>query len=128
MKPITCIEDLRCLARRKVPKAFFDYADSGSYNEETLRANRADLESIKLRQRVMVDVSERSLATTIVGQKVSAPLALAPIGLCGMATGRSWRPKRPKKRTFLLFCPPCRSARSSRWRRQPQSLSGFSST
>ncbi|MFZ0065339.1 MAG: alpha-hydroxy acid oxidase, partial [Pseudolabrys sp.] len=87
MKTITCIEDLRTLARRKVPKAFFEYADSGSYNEETLRANRADLEMIKLRQRVMVDVSERSLATTIVGQKVSAPFALAPIGLCGMQYG-----------------------------------------
>ena len=87
MKTITCIEDLRALARRKVPKAFFEYVDSGSYNEETLRANRADLEHIKLRQRVMVDVSERSLATTIVGQKVSAPFALAPIGLCGMQHG-----------------------------------------
>src|SRR6516164_4947671 len=87
MKTITCIEDLRVLARRRVPKAFFEYADGGSYNEETLRANRADLESIKLRQRVMVDVSERSLATTIIGQKVSAPLALAPIGLCGMQHG-----------------------------------------
>jgi L-lactate dehydrogenase (cytochrome) len=87
MKNIACIEDLRALARRKVPKAFFEYADSGSYNEETLRANRADLENIKLRQRVLVDVSNRSLATTIVGQKVSAPFALAPIGLCGMQHG-----------------------------------------
>ena len=87
MKTIACIEDLRALARRKVPKAFFEYADSGSYNEETLRANRADLENIKLRQRVMVDVSERSLETTIIGQKVSAPFALAPIGLCGMQHG-----------------------------------------
>lgn len=87
MKNIACIEDLRTLARRKVPKAFFDYADSGSYNEETLRANRADLENIKLRQRVLVDVSNRTLATTIVGQKVSAPFALAPIGLCGMQHG-----------------------------------------
>ncbi len=87
MKTITCIEDLRVIARRKVPKAFFDYVDGGSYNEETLRANRADLETIKLRQRVMVDVSERSLATTIVGHKVNAPFALAPIGLCGMQYG-----------------------------------------
>jgi L-lactate dehydrogenase (cytochrome) len=87
MKNIACIEDLRALARRKVPKAFFEYADGGSYNEETLRANRAELEPIKLRQRVMVDVSERSLATTIIGQKVSAPVALAPIGLCGMQYG-----------------------------------------
>jgi len=87
MKTITCIEDLRDVARRKVPKAFFDYVDSGSYNEETLRANRADLEMIKLRQRVMVDVSNRSLATTIIGQNISAPFALAPIGLCGMQHG-----------------------------------------
>ncbi len=75
---------------RRVPRAFFDYADSGSYNEETLRANRADLEAIKLRQRVLVDVSKRSLATTIVGQKVAAPIALAPIGLCRHAA-RQWR-------------------------------------
>jgi L-lactate dehydrogenase (cytochrome) len=87
MKTVTCIEDLREVARRKVPKAFFDYVDSGSYNEETLRANRADLEMIKLRQRVMVDVSNRSLATTIIGQNISAPFALAPIGLCGMQHG-----------------------------------------
>jgi L-lactate dehydrogenase (cytochrome) len=87
MKDITCIDDLRQLARRKVPRAFFDYADSGSYNEETLRANRADLEGIKLHQRVLVDVSQRSLATSIIGQKVSAPFALAPIGLCGMQHG-----------------------------------------
>src|SRR6185369_9741624 len=87
MKPITCIEDLRGLARRRVPKAFFEYADAGSYNEETLRANRSDLERIKLRQRVLVDVSQRSLATTIIGEKAALPLALAPIGLCGMQHG-----------------------------------------
>ena len=87
MKHITCIEDLRQLARRKVPRAFFDYAEAGSYNEETLRANRTDLERIKLRQRVLVDVSSRNLATTIVGQKVAAPFVLAPIGLCGMQHG-----------------------------------------
>ncbi len=87
MTIIACIEDLRLLARRKVPKAFFDYAESGSYNEETLRANRADLEKIRLRQRVLVDVSQRSLATTIVGQKVAAPFVLSPIGLLGMQHG-----------------------------------------
>jgi L-lactate dehydrogenase (cytochrome) len=87
MKHITNIDDLRQRARRKVPRAFFDYADSGSYQEETLRANRADLESIKLRQRVLVDVSSRSLATTILGQKVAAPLILAPVGLTGMQHG-----------------------------------------
>jgi L-lactate dehydrogenase (cytochrome) len=87
MKNIASIDDLRTLARRKVPKAFFDYADSGSYGEYTLRANRTDLEAIKLRQRVLVDVSERSLATTILGKKIAAPLILAPIGLCGMQYG-----------------------------------------
>ncbi len=87
MKTVTCIDDLRVLARRRVPRAFFDYADSGSYQEETLRANRADLEALKLRQRVLVDVSERSLATTIVGQPSALPFALAPIGLTGMQHG-----------------------------------------
>jgi L-lactate dehydrogenase (cytochrome) len=87
MKTATCIEDLRTLARRKVPRAFFDYVDGGSYNEETLRANRADLETIKLRQRVLVDVSQRSLATTIIGEKAAAPFVLAPIGLCGLLHG-----------------------------------------
>ena len=87
MKNITCIADLRELARRRVPRAFFDYADSGSYQEETLRANRSDLEAIKLRQRILVDVSQRSLATTVIGQKVNAPMVLAPIGLCGMQHG-----------------------------------------
>jgi L-lactate dehydrogenase (cytochrome) len=87
MKVFPSIDDLRTVARRRVPRAFFDYADSGSYNEETLRANRADLEAIKLRQRVLVDVSERSLATTIIGQKLSAPIILAPIGLLGMQHG-----------------------------------------
>src|SRR5258708_1316584 len=87
MRTVTCIEDLRQTARRKVPRAFFDYAEAGSYSEATLRANREDLARIKLRQRVLVDVSQRDLATTIMGEKVSLPLALAPIGLCGMQHG-----------------------------------------
>jgi len=87
MRPMTCIEDLRQQARRKVPRAFFDYAEAGSYSQETLRANREDLERIKLRQRVLVDVSQRDLTTTIIGEKVALPLALAPIGLCGMQHG-----------------------------------------
>ena len=87
MRTAHCIEDLRRLARRRVPKMFFDYAEAGSYSEETLRANRADLERIKLRQRVLVDVSQRDLATTIVGEPVTMPLALAPIGLAGMQHG-----------------------------------------
>jgi L-lactate dehydrogenase (cytochrome) len=87
MKNVTSIDDLRTIARRKVPKAFFDYADSGSYGEYTLRANRADLEAIKLRQRVLVNVSDRNLQTTVMGRKIAAPLILAPIGLCGMQHG-----------------------------------------
>ena len=87
MRAMTCIEDLRQAARRRVPRAFFDYAEAGSYSQETLRANREDLERIKLRQRVLVDVSRRDLSTTIIGEKVALPLALAPIGLCGMQRG-----------------------------------------
>jgi L-lactate dehydrogenase (cytochrome) len=87
MKTTTCIEDLRQAARRKVPRAFFEYADGGSYTEQTLRANCADLERIKLRQRVLVDVDNRTSKTTILGEPVPLPLALAPIGLCGMQHG-----------------------------------------
>ena len=84
MKNITCIDDLRRIAKRKVPRAFFEYADCGSYSEETLRANRADLEKIKLRQRVFVDVDTRRLETTMVGEPMALPIALAPTGLTGM--------------------------------------------
>jgi L-lactate dehydrogenase (cytochrome) len=87
VRAITCIEDLRERARRKVPRAFFDYADAGSYSQQTLRANRADLERITLRQRVLVDVSQRDLATSIIGEPAQLPLALAPVGLCGMQHG-----------------------------------------
>ena len=87
MKHITCIEDLRQRHMRKVPRAFFDYCDRGSYAEETLRANRDDLQQIKLRQRILVDVSKRDLSTTILGEPAKLPLILAPIGLCGMQHG-----------------------------------------
>jgi L-lactate dehydrogenase (cytochrome) len=87
MKNMTCIEDLRQAARRRVPRAFFGYAEAGSYCEETLRANRADLERVKLRQRVLVDVSGRSTNATILGEAVSLPIALAPIGLGGLQCG-----------------------------------------
>src|SRR5271169_6280809 len=87
MRTMTCIEDLRRTARRRVPRQFFEYADGGSYAEETLHANRADLERIRLRQRILVDVAGRSTATTILGEPAALPLALAPIGLCGMQHG-----------------------------------------
>ena len=81
---ITCIEDLRVLAKRRVPKMFYDYADSGSWTEGTYRANEADFQKILLRQRVAVDMSNRTLATTMVGQPVSMPIALSPVGMTGM--------------------------------------------
>jgi L-lactate dehydrogenase (cytochrome) len=87
MKHITCIEDLRQLHKRRVPKAFFDYADRGSYTEDTLRANSEQLQEIKFRQRILVDVSKRNLSTTILGEPAAMPLILAPVGLLGMQHG-----------------------------------------
>src|SRR5258708_12059325 len=84
MKHITCIEDLRQLHKRRVPKAFFDYADRGSYTEDTLRANHDDLQQIKFRQRILVDVSKRDLSTTILAEPSALPLILAPVGLLCM--------------------------------------------
>jgi L-lactate dehydrogenase (cytochrome) len=84
---ITSVLDLRELARRRVPRAFFEYADRGSYDEITLRDNRAALEAIRLRQRVLVDVDRRNLATTILGAPASMPLAIAPTGLTGLQWG-----------------------------------------
>ncbi|MGD0376175.1 MAG: alpha-hydroxy acid oxidase [Streptosporangiaceae bacterium] len=83
----TCIDDLRKVALRRVPRAFFQYADHGSYSQSTLRANRTGLNSIRLRQRVGIDVGNRDLATTIVGEPAALPLILAPVGLCGMQCG-----------------------------------------
>jgi L-lactate dehydrogenase (cytochrome) len=87
VKNATCIEDLRNIAQRRVPRSFFQYADHGAYSQSTLRANRAGLEAIGLRQRVGIDVSKRDLSTTIVGEPASLPLVLAPVGLCGMQVG-----------------------------------------
>ncbi len=87
MKHVTCIEDLRVLHKQRVPKAFFDYADRGSYTEDTLRANSEDLQQIKFRQRILVDVSKRDLSTTILGEPAAMPLILAPVGLLGMQHG-----------------------------------------
>ena len=84
MPVVTCIEDLRELSRRRIARAIFDYVDRGSYAEATLHANRADLQLLTLRQRVGIDVDNRSTATTMLGQPVSMPAALAPIGLCGL--------------------------------------------
>lgn len=84
MPVITNIEDLRVLAKKRVPRMFYDYADSGSWTESTYRANESDFQKIKLRQRVAVNMENRSTATTMIGQPVAMPVAIAPTGLTGM--------------------------------------------
>lgn len=84
MAKILEISDLKALAKRRVPKMFFDYADSGAWTEGTYRANEEDFRKVKLRQRVLVDMTNRSLESTMIGQKVSMPVALSPTGLTGM--------------------------------------------
>ncbi len=81
---VTTVEDLRLRAKARVPRMFYDYADSGSWTESTYHANAADFSAIKLRQRVAVDMSNRTLASTMIGQAVSMPVALAPCGIVGM--------------------------------------------
>ena len=84
MSVITTIEELRILAQKRVPRMFYDYADSGSWTESTYRANESDFQKIKLRQRVAVNMEGRSTATTMIGQNVAMPVAIAPTGLTGM--------------------------------------------
>ncbi len=84
MPVITCIEDLRQLHKKNAPKAFYDYVDAGSYTEGTYNANSSDLAALKLRQRVAVNVDNRSTESTMIGEKVAIPTALAPVGLTGM--------------------------------------------
>jgi L-lactate dehydrogenase (cytochrome) len=84
MPVITTIEDLRVLAKKRVPRMFYDYADSGSWTESTYRANSSDFQAIKLRQRVAVNMENRSTATQMIGQDVAMPVAIAPTGLTGM--------------------------------------------
>ena len=84
LSKITCIEDLRVIAKRRVPRMFYDYADSGSYTQGTYRENEAQFQKIKLRQRVAVNMEGRSTRTTMIGQDVAMPVAIAPTGLTGM--------------------------------------------
>jgi len=84
MSVITTIEELRVLAQKRVPRMFYDYADSGSWTESTYRANESDFQKIKLRQRVAVNMENRSTASTMIGQPVAMPVAIAPTGLTGM--------------------------------------------
>ncbi|MGZ5597446.1 MAG: alpha-hydroxy acid oxidase [Usitatibacter sp.] len=84
MPVITCVEDLRRLAQRRVPRMFYDYADTGSWSETTYRANEEDFRDIRFRQRVAIDVDKRSVASKMIGMDVAMPVALAPTGLTGM--------------------------------------------
>ncbi|MDP3702717.1 MAG: alpha-hydroxy acid oxidase [Hylemonella sp.] len=84
MSVITSIEDLRVLAQKRVPRMFYDYADSGSWTESTYRANESDFQKIKLRQRVAVNMEGRTTRSTMIGQPVAMPVAIAPVGLTGM--------------------------------------------
>jgi L-lactate dehydrogenase (cytochrome) len=84
MTVITNIEDLRVLAQKRVPRMFYDYADSGSWTESTYRANESDFQKIKLRQRVAVNMEDRTTRSTMIGQPVAMPVAIAPVGLTGM--------------------------------------------
>ena len=84
MTTVTCIEDLRVLYEKRVPQMFYDYAESGSWTESTLRDNVDAFARIKLRQKVLVNIADRSLASTMAGQAVTMPVALAPTGLTGM--------------------------------------------
>jgi len=84
MSVITCIEDLRVLAKKRVPRMFYDYVDAGSWTEGTYRANERDFQKILLRQRVAVNLAQRSTRTTMLGQDVAMPVAIAPTGLTGM--------------------------------------------
>ncbi len=84
MPVITCIDDLKKIYRRRTPRMFYDYAESGSYTESTFRANSDDFQRIKLRQKVAVDMSGRSTESTLIGEKVTMTVALAPVGMTGM--------------------------------------------
>ena len=84
MTVVTCVEDLRVLAKKRVPRMFYDYADSGAWTESTYRANESDFQGIGFRQRVAVNMENRSTKTKMIGIDVAMPLAIAPTGLTGM--------------------------------------------
>ena len=84
MPTITCIDDLKTIYRRRVPRMFFDYTESGSWTEQTFRDNTSDFEKLRLRQRVAVDMTGRSTRSEMIGQEIAMPVALAPVGIIGM--------------------------------------------
>jgi hypothetical protein len=84
LRTACCVEDLRNLARSRIPKPFFDYVDAGSWSESTYRANEVDFAALTLRQKVLVDIEKRSVRSAMLGHSVTMPLALAPCGFGGM--------------------------------------------
>ena len=84
MPVITCVEDLKRIYKRRAPRMFYDYAESGSWTEQTFRENTTDFQDIHLRQRVAIDMAGRSTKSQMIGQDVAMPVALAPVGLTGM--------------------------------------------
>lgn len=130
MPVITNIDDLKRIYERRVPRMFYDYAESGSWTEQTFRDNTNDFEKIRLRQRVAVDMAGRSTATQMIGQDVAMPVALAPVGLTGMqhADGEIKPRAPPKPLVFRSHSPRCRSTLSKMSPRQRQNHSGSSST
>jgi len=105
MPVITNIEDLRQIARRKLPKAIFEYVDHGSYDQISLRANRDELAAIRFRQRVLIDAENRQLATTMLGEEVAMPIAIAPTGLTGLLHGDGeMLAARAAERAGIRFC------------------------
>lgn len=127
MPVITNIDDLKKIYRRRVPKMFYDYAESGSWTEQTFRENTSDFSDIYLRQRIAVDMSNRSTASRMIGQDVSMPVALAPVGLTGMqhADGEIKAARAAEAFGVPYTLRPCRSARSRTWRPTRKSRSGF---
>ena len=128
MTAIACIEDLQKLAKRRVPRMFYDYADSGSWTESTYRANETDLAAIKFRQRVALDVSQRTTEMPMLGQNLPMPVALAPTGLTGMqhADGEILAAKAAAEFGVPLPYQQCRFARLRMLPKTARRRSGFS--
>ena len=114
MPVVTNIADLRAIAKKRVAKAIFDYVDRGSYDETTLRANASDLDALKFRQRVAINVDNRSTTSKMLDQDVVMPVAIAPTGLTGLnwADARYWARAPQSASAFPSRCRPCRSAPS----------------
>ena len=128
LSKITCIEDLRLVAKRKMPRMFYDYIDSGSWTETTYRENTSDFKDIRFRQKVLVNMEGRSLETKMIGQDVKMPVAIAPTGFTGMAhaDGEILAARAAENLVFRLRCRPCLFVRLKMWLKTPARRFGFS--